>query len=85
MQAFDFQRIKVLNKYFFFSRMDYIQYRNVSSGTWVAMHENTTNYVQVMYKHDKINPFTPKTEEKILNFILQHCHKQTAPHESTGQ
>ena len=39
---------------------------------------------------NKINPFTPnsaklKTEEKILNFILQRCKKQTAPLESTVQ
>ena len=37
-----------------------------------------------------IKPFTPKiakfkTEEKILNFILRNCQKQTAPLESTLQ
>ena len=36
------------------------------------------------------NPFTPKrarfkTEEKILNFILQNYQKETAPLESTAQ
>ena len=37
-----------------------------------------------------INSFTPKsakfkTEETILNFILQNCQKQTVPHGSTSQ
>ena len=36
------------------------------------------------------NSFTPKsakfkTEETILNFILQNCQKQTIPHDSTAQ
>ena len=45
-----------------------------------------------MYYFDSlknINPFTPKsakikTEEKILNFILRNCQKQTAPSETTA-
>ena len=38
----------------------------------------------------RVNPFTPKsaklkTEEKIRNFILKNCKKQTVPNESTAQ
>ena len=41
-------------------------------------------------EQNQVNPFTPKsakfkTEEKILNFALQNCQKQTAPLESTAQ
>ena len=40
--------------------------------------------------HQYFNPSTPmsakfKTEENILNFILQNCQEQTAPHGSTAQ
>lgn len=43
MKAYNIWRIKLLNKYCFFSDMDYTQYRNVSSGTWAAMRKNTAN------------------------------------------
>ena len=44
----------------------------------------------IVVKVDTFNPFTPnsakvKTEEKVLNFILQNCKKQTVPHESIDQ
>lgn len=53
MKAYNIWRIKLLNKYCFFSDMDYTQYRNVSSGTWAAMRKNTANKVQVMKMHDE--------------------------------
>ena len=46
--------------------------------------------LSVFFTNSSLNPFTPKSakfkiEEKILNFILQNCQKQTAPHEGTAQ
>ena len=37
-----------------------------------------------------LHPFTPKSakfksEQTILNFLLQNCKKQTVPHENTAQ
>ena len=51
--------------------------------SWSQWHAAKPTYAYSIEKHPRV--LRSKLREKILNFILQNCQKQTVPHESTAQ